>query len=71
MQISYDTIYMWNLKKRLYKGTYLQNRNGLTDIEDKLMVTIGERVRDKLGVWVNTCTLQYITQINNKAYCIA
>ena len=34
---------MWNLKKRLYKGTYLQNRNGLTDIEDKLMVTIGER----------------------------
>ena len=40
-KISYDIIYMWNLKK-WYKGTYLQNRNGLTDIENKLMVTKGE-----------------------------
>ena len=31
----------WNLKKS-YKWTYLQNRNGLTDIENKLMVTKGE-----------------------------
>ena len=30
-EISYDTTYMWNLKK-LYKWTYLQNRNRLTDI---------------------------------------
>ena len=29
-----------------------QNRNKLTDIENKLMVTKrGKRVRDKLGVW--------------------
>ena len=28
---------------RQIKWTYLQNRNRLTDIEDKLMVTKGER----------------------------
>ena len=45
-QILYIT-YMWNLKKNLYKWTYLQNR--LTDIENKLMVTKGEMEgRDKL-----------------------
>ena len=42
---------MWNLKKR-YKWTYLQNRNRLTDIENKLMVTEVERGgRNKLEVW--------------------
>ena len=39
--ISYDIAYMWNLKK-WYKWTYLQNRNRLADIENKLMVTKGE-----------------------------
>ena len=29
---------------------YLQNRNRLTDIENKLMVIQGEREEDKLGV---------------------
>ena len=29
-------------KKSWYKWTYLQNRNRLTDIENKLMVTKGE-----------------------------
>ena len=37
----YDITYMWNLKK-WYKRTYLQNRNRLTDMENKLMVTKGE-----------------------------
>ena len=41
-QISYVITYMWNLKK-WYKWTYLQNRNRLTDIENKLMVTKGGR----------------------------
>ena len=40
-QISYDIIYMQNLKK-WYKLTYLQNRNRLTDLENKLMVTGGK-----------------------------
>ena len=37
-QISYDIAYMWNLKKG-YKWTYLQSRNRVTDVENKLMVT--------------------------------
>ena len=39
--------------KTWHKWTYLQNRNGLTDIEDKLMVTKGKKWsrRGKLGVW--------------------
>ena len=32
-----------------YKWTYLQNKNRHTDIENKPMVTKGER--DKLGLW--------------------
>ena len=33
---------MWNLKI-WYKWTYLQNRNRVTDVENKLTVTRGER----------------------------
>ena len=32
---------MWNLKK-WYKKTYLQNRNRVTDVKNKLMVTRGK-----------------------------
>ena len=49
--ISYDIIYVCNLKKWC-KWTYLQNRNSLTDLENKLMVMKEESSgRDKLGVW--------------------
>ena len=51
-QISYIT-YRWN-KKKWYKWTYLQNRNRITDVENKLMVTTGGsrvRGRDKLVDW--------------------
>ena len=34
---------MWNLKKKLYKWTYLQNRKELTDTENKFMVAKEER----------------------------
>ena len=39
-------------RKKSHKWTYLQNRNRLTDLENKLMV-MGGRVegRDRLGVW--------------------
>ena len=30
---------------------YVQNRNRLSDIENKFMVTEGGGERDKLGVW--------------------
>ena len=46
-QTSYETTYMWNLK-RWYTWTYLQNRNRVTDVENKLMVTKGEK-----GVGIN------------------
>ena len=42
-QISYDITYMGKLKKKWYKWTYLQNRNRLTDLENKLIVTKEER----------------------------
>ena len=48
-QISYDITYKWNLTKG-YKWTYLQNRNRVTDVENKLMVP-GVRGGDKLGDW--------------------
>ena len=34
-QISHDIAYMWNIKK-WYKITYLQNRNRVTGVENKL-----------------------------------
>ena len=37
-QVSYDIAYMWNLKTG-YKWTYLQNRNRVTDVENKLIAT--------------------------------
>ena len=40
-QISYNIAHMWNLTKG-YKWTYLQNRNIVTDVENKLMVTGGK-----------------------------
>ena len=50
-QIAYDIAYMWNLKKG-YKWTYPQNRNRVTVVENKLMLTRGKRgVRDKMGDW--------------------
>ena len=43
-QIPYIT-YPWNIKKKRYKRTYLQNRNRVTGVEN-----IGDKVReDKLG----------------------
>ena len=41
-QISYDITYMCNLKI-LYKWTYLQKRNRLTDIGNKHIVTKGKK----------------------------
>ena len=41
---------MWSLKK-WYKLTYVENRNRVTDVENKFMVTRGKGGRDKLGDW--------------------
>ena len=44
----YDIAYMRNFKT-LYKRIYLQNKNGATDVENKLIVTKGEAGKDNLG----------------------
>ena len=59
-QISYDITYMWNLKK-WYKGTYLQNRNGVTDVKNKLMVTKGGKGGEiNCEIGIDIYTLLYI-----------
>ena len=45
-QISYDITSMWNLKKKV-QMKHLQNRNRPTDLENKLMVTKGERAGER------------------------
>ena len=59
-QISYDITYMWNLKKG-YEWTSLQNRNRVTDVENKLTVTKGEKgggINWEIGI--DIFTLLYI-----------
>ena len=60
---SYDTTYMWNLKKKKYKLTFLQNRKRVTDVENKLMVSKeGKRWGGRINWEVGTdiCTLLLI-----------
>ena len=45
--VSYDTAYIWNLKK-WYKWIYLQNRNRVTNRQNNLMVSRGGCKGDKL-----------------------
>ena len=44
-EISYDVTYTWNLKIKWYKWTYFQNESRLIDLENKFMITKGERFR--------------------------
>ena len=63
-QMPYDVTYMWNLKE-WHKWIYFQNRNRVTDTENKLMVTRGEDgLSDKLGDW-DWHTLTTIYEIYN------
>ena len=52
--IWYHSYVETNFLKKWYKWTYLQNRNRLTDIENKSMVTEGERgvegINEALGL---------------------
>ena len=54
-QIPYDIAYMWNLEKIEQMNSF-KIRSRVTDVENKLMVTTGEKRRKKswdlyLGVW--------------------
>ena len=55
---------MCNLKK-WYKRTYLQNRNRVTDVENKHGYQ-GERGGDELEIVIDIYTLIGIKQITNK-----
>ena len=44
----------------------IYNRNSVTDLENKPMVTKGEREGNKLGDWDDISTLLYIKEITNK-----
>ena len=57
--VSYDIAFMWILKK-WYKRTYIQNRNRSIDIENKFMVTKGERGKGLIGILWLTYTHYYI-----------
>ena len=51
-QISYNITYMWNLIKKWYIWTYLQNRNRLTSRNQTYGCQRGNRGgSDKLGAW--------------------
>ena len=56
--MSYDITHMCNLK-RWCKWAYLQNSNGLTDFENKFMVTKAEGLRGgrDWGFGISICTL--------------
>ena len=45
--ISYDIIYMWTLKKKLYNEP-IYKTNRITNVENTLLITKGE---NKLGDW--------------------
>ena len=66
-QMPYDIAYMWNLNKKWYRWTYLQNRNTSTDIWVP-KVEQGEGYIRSFGL---TYTQLYVKQITNEVICIA
>ena len=46
----YMISFICGIQAKWYKWTYLQQRNRLTDIENKVMVTKGEE-DGKIGIW--------------------
>ena len=53
INMTWHPLYM-ECKKKQYKWTYLQNRNRLTDLENKLMAS-GERILRELGMYICCC----------------
>ena len=65
-QTSDDVIYMWNLKK-WHKWTFLQNRNRVTNVENRLMVTRGGREKGiNWEIGIDMYTPLHTKQITNK-----
>ena len=58
--MSYDTINMWNLEKGANKHVYK------TEIESQMQKTQLPVGKDKLGDWIDICTLLYIKWVTNE-----
>ena len=54
--------YMWSLEK-WYRWIYLQSRNGVTDVQDKLMVPKGGKSGMNWEMWTDLYTLVHIKSI--------
>ena len=50
---------MWNLKKKRYKLTYLQNRNRVTDVENKHGYQGMRGGGINWEIWIDIYTLLY------------
>ena len=61
--MSYDIPYIWNLRKKWYKWTYLQNRKRLRLIKGTYGCQEG---RDTYGVWDGHVYMLYLKWITNK-----
>ena len=61
-QISCSITYMWSLEK-WYRWIYLQSRNGVTDVQDKLMVPKGGKSGMNWEMWTDLYTLVHIKSI--------
>ena len=58
---------MQNLKKKLVQRTYLQNRKRFMDLENKHMITKGERFAEvNLEFGIKRYTVLSIKSVNNK-----
>ena len=60
---------MWNLKNGTNEPVYLQNKKSVTNVENKLMVSKGERINWEIGI--DLYIILYIRKITNKnlLYC--
>ena len=63
-QISHDIAFMWSLKRKGYKWTYIQNRNRITDIGNKPTC---DRTWWKI-IWEKECVYMYgqVTAVQQK-----
>ena len=70
-RIPYDVTYMWNLKYDISERE-TENRNGLTDRENRPVAAKGQpgRVGMDWDFAISSCKVLYIDWMNNKVYSI-